>query len=168
MRLLGIVGLVVAMGMAAAPASACPITRDGSMVHRPVRTRTVLLYAEPGGPWRIAGESGLLGNGSGRYEIPLLERPVLGLRYAIVDIGVVSGGGQLSLRSGARRWAGLPVDIGEPVGGVSRWMLRGPDLLEPAAPAWHTALLAGGVIGLLGLVVLRVRWRRGSHAVAVP
>jgi hypothetical protein len=169
MRLLVIAGALVAIGVAAAPASGCPRERDRWAARRHWPSPTVLVYAGAGGPWRIAGDSGLLGNGSGRYDIPLLERPVLGLRYVLVDIDAVGGDQQLRLRSGAERWTGLPVDIGEPVSGFA---VEGrglpPGMLEPAAPAWRTPLLASGAAGLLGLAALMLRRRRGPHAVAVP
>lgn len=168
MRFLVIAGALLSMGKAA-PGGECPSGRD-PWARRHWPSPTVLVYAGAGGPWRIAGDSDLLGNGSGRYDIPLLERPVLGLRYAIVDIDAVGGDQQLRLRSGARRWSGLPVDIGEPVPGLAVEdgpPARLPGMLEPA-PAWRAPLLASGAAGLLGLAALMLRRRRGPHAVAVP
>jgi hypothetical protein len=170
MRFLVIAGALLSMGKAA-PGGECPSGRLHAWGQPIGTTSTVLLYAEPGGPWRIAGEAGLVGDGSGRYDIPLLERPVLGLRYAIVDTGAVTGGGPLRLRREAAMWAGLPVDIGEPGRGLAVEggpPARLPGMLEPAAPAWRTPLLASGAAGLLVLAALMLRRRRGPHAVAVP
>jgi hypothetical protein len=166
MRFLVIAGALLSMGKAA-PGGECPSGRINPWRQPIGTTSTVLLYAEPGGPWRIAGDSDLLGNGSGRYDIPLLERPLLGVRYAIVDTALVGGFGYLGFRSGAERWTGLPVDIGEPVPDLAVEN-RGvpPGMLDPAAPAWRTPLLAGGAAGLLGLAALLVRRRRA--VVGVP
>ena len=75
--------------------------------------------------------------------------------------------GYLGFRSEAERWTGLPVDIGEPVPDLAVEN-RGvpPGMLDPAAPAWRTPLLAGGAAGLLGLAALLVRRRRA--VVGVP
>jgi hypothetical protein len=168
MRVLVIAGALLSMGKAA-PGGECPSGRLQAWGQPIGTTSTVLLYAEPGGPWRIAGDAGLVGDGSARYDIPLLERPLLGMRYAIVDTALVGGFGYLGFRSGAERWTGLPVDIGEPGPGLA---VEGrglpPGMLEPAAPAWRTPLLASGAAGLLGLAALMLRRRRGPHAVAVP
>jgi hypothetical protein len=167
MRFLVIAGALLSMGKAA-PGGECPSGRLQAWGQPIGTTSTVLLYAQPGGPWRIAGDAGLVGDGSARYDVPLLERPLLGMRYAIVDTALVGGFGYLGFRSGAERWTGLPVDIGEPVPGLAVEggpPARLPGMLEPA-PAWRAPLLASGAAGLLGLAALLMRRRRA--VVGVP
>jgi hypothetical protein len=169
--------LLVALVAEVAPAAACPLpdpipgvaaTVVGPAGHG---WTTVVVYAGPEDvAWEIVEATGYRGDGAQPRDVPFQVRRMPAERYGLVDVAAIDGHVDLTMVAGANLHAVLAVDIGEPTRYFTGWrgrMWRMPDVLEPAAPAWLTPLLAGGVTATIVLMGLGVWVARRRRAIAV-
>jgi hypothetical protein len=166
--------LLVAMGMEAAPAAACPIASvgDAAVIAAPGTGPAPTVFLDPGSavaPWQLSA-AGARSDGAPAVQLTVRVRPLAGTRLLLLDLPFDAGTVDIWISDARGAMAHREVHI-EPPG---EYFLVGDDDVRrapdvPTAPAWPTPAVTAGITAIAALMLGLGAWiaHRRQRAVAV-